>query len=129
MARGSRRDKIAALFTAPDQEKAKNTAVEKMYRVGIYVRLSVENGGLGEDSGSLNNQEQLLVDYVSGVPDLKLVKVYRDNGETGTDFNRPGFDMMMNDLRKGLIDCIVVKDYCAIIGLNQKDLENQGILA
>ena len=110
MARGSRRDKIAALFTAPDQEKAENTAVEKMYRVGIYVRLSVENGGLGEDSESLNNQEQLLVDYVSGVPDLKLVKVYRDNGETGTDFNRPGFDMMMNDLRKGLIDCIVVKD-------------------
>ena len=73
--------------------------------------------------------QKLLVDYVSGVPDLKLVKVYRDNGETGTDFNRPGFDMMMNDLRKGLIDCIVVKDYCAIIGLNQKDLENQGILA
>ena len=110
MARGSRRDKIAALFTTPDQEKAKNTAVEKMYRVGIYVRLSVENGGLGEDSESLNNQEQLLVDYVSGVPDLKLVKVYRDNGETGTDFNRPGFDMMMNDLRKGFINCIVVKD-------------------
>ena len=110
MARESRRDKIAALFTTPDQEKAKNTAVEKMYRVGIYVRLSVENGGLGEDSESLNNQEQLLVDYVSGVPDLKLVKIYRDNGETGTDFNRPGFDMMMNDLRKGFINCIVVKD-------------------
>lgn len=110
MARGSRRDKIAALFTTPDQEKAKNTAVEKMYRVGIYVRLSVENGGLGEDSESLNNQEQLLVDYVSGVPDLKLVKSYRDNGETGTEFNRPGFDMMMNDLRKGFINCIVVKD-------------------
>ena len=110
MARGSRRDKIAALFTTPDQEKAKNTAVEKMYRVGIYVRLSVENGGLGEDSESLNNQEQLLVDYVSDVPDLKLVKIYRDNGETGTEFNRPGFDMMMNDLRKGFINCIVVKD-------------------
>lgn len=110
MARGSRRDKIAALFTTPDQEKAKNTAVEKMYRVGIYVRLSVENGGLGEDSESLNNQEQLLVDYVSGVPDLKLVKIYRDNGETGTEFNRPGFDMMMNDLKKGFINCIVVKD-------------------
>lgn len=110
MARGSRRDKIAALFTTPDQEKAKNTAVEKMYRVGIYVRLSVENGGLGEDSESLNNQEQLLVDCVSGVPDLKLVKIYRDNGETGTEFNRPGFDMMMNDLRKGFINCIVVKD-------------------
>ena len=32
-------------------------------------------------------------------------------------------------LRDALIAVIVVKDYCAIIGLNQKDLENQGILA
>lgn len=36
---------------------------------------------------------------------------------------------MMQDVRTGKIQCIVVKDYCAIIGLNQKDLENQGILA
>ena len=63
MARGSRRDKIAALFAAPEQGKTKDTTVTKKYRVGIYVRLSVENGGLGEDSESLNNQEQLLVDY------------------------------------------------------------------
>lgn len=55
MARGSRRDKIAALFAAPEQGKTKDTTVTKKYRVGIYVRLSVENGGLGEDSESLNN--------------------------------------------------------------------------
>lgn len=36
---------------------------------------------------------------------------------------------MMEDAKKGIINGIIVKDYCAIIGLNQKDLENQGILA
>ena len=36
---------------------------------------------------------------------------------------------MIEYAKKGEISCIVVKDYCAIIGLNQKDLENQGILA
>lgn len=36
---------------------------------------------------------------------------------------------LMEDVRADKISCIVVKDYCAIIGLNQKDLENQGILA
>ena len=39
------------------------------------------------------------------------------------------FTRLMNDVRQKKIKCIVVKDYCAIIGLNQKDLENQGILA
>ena len=36
---------------------------------------------------------------------------------------------MVADIEKGLINIVIVKDYCAIIGLNQKDLENQGILA
>ena len=52
-----------------------------------------------------------------------------DDGYTGTNFNRPAFQKMIIDLKQGEIKTIVVKDYCAIIGLNQKDLENQGILA
>lgn len=36
---------------------------------------------------------------------------------------------MIEAAKAGEVECIVVKDYCAIIGLNQKDLENQGILA
>jgi len=36
---------------------------------------------------------------------------------------------MIDDIEDGKINCVVTKDYCAIIGLNQKDLENQGILA
>jgi DNA invertase Pin-like site-specific DNA recombinase len=44
-------------------------------------------------------------------------------------FNRPGFQRMLADIKAGRIKRVIVKDYCAIIGLNQKDLENQGILA
>ena len=36
---------------------------------------------------------------------------------------------MLADIEAGLVGAVIVKDYCAIIGLNQKDLENQGILA
>ena len=35
----------------------------------------------------------------------------------------------MQDIEKRNVNCIIVKDCCAIMGLNQKDLENQGILA
>jgi len=46
-----------------------------------------------------------------------------------SSFNRPGFQRMLADIKAGRIKRVIVKDYCAIIGLNQKDLENQGILA
>lgn len=36
---------------------------------------------------------------------------------------------MITAIEAGYISAVFVKDYCAIIGLNQKDLENQGILA
>ena len=110
MSRTKRREKIAGIFEPAVETVPAISVVAKRYRTGIYVRLSVEDGGLGKESESFYNQERLLLDYVAGMPDLEVVKIYRDNGETGTNFNRPGFDMMMNDLRKGIIDCIVVKD-------------------
>ena len=52
-----------------------------------------------------------------------------DDGYSGTNFNRPDFQRMLSLVEEGMVAVICVKDYCAIIGLNQKDLENQGILA
>ena len=52
-----------------------------------------------------------------------------DDGISGTTFERPGFKRMEKAIADGVIGAVFVKDYCAIIGLNQKDLENQGILA
>ena len=56
-------------------------------------------------------------------------KFYVDDGYTGTNFNRPGFQELLDDIEMGYVSTIIVKDCCAIMGLNQKDLENQGILA
>lgn len=52
-----------------------------------------------------------------------------DDGYSGTNFNRPGWQQVMELMENGQVETLIVKDYCAIIGLNQKDLENQGILA
>ena len=78
----------------------------------------------------IENQRMLLHDYIGKQEDLfgEIVE-YVDDGYTGTNFNRPAFQKMIVDLKQGDIKVIMVKDYCAIIGLNQKDLENQGILA
>lgn len=79
-------------------------------RTALYVRLSVEDNGK-EDADSLENQEALLRDYLDARPYLELVEVYSDNGFTGTDFERPAFIRLIDDVRKGHIDCIVVKDF------------------
>ena len=60
---------------------------------------------------------------------LRVVDEYIDDGYSGTTFDRPDFQRMIGDIEAGKINCVVTKDCCAIMGLNQKDLENQGILA
>ncbi len=62
--------------------------------------------------------------------DLELVcEPFVDDGISGVTMDRPGFADMIQQLEQGKAAAVFVKDYCAIIGLNQKDLENQGILA
>ena len=100
----------------------------KDIRAAAYLRLSIEDGDKAE-SNSIGNQRELIRDFAAERPGLYLVEEYADDGYTGTNFDRPGFQQMIDGVRNGKIDTIIVKDYCAIIGLNQKDLENQGILA
>ena len=76
---------------------------------------------------SLEMQQHMVEKYVQGQGDMRLQGVYRDNGETGTDFERPGFEEMMDRARKGEIDCIVVKDDCVILELNSESPENTGL--
>lgn len=93
----------------------------------LYERLSRDDETAGE-SNSIQNQKKYLEDFArqNGFTNIRH---YSDDGYTGTNFNRPGFQQMLSDIDTGLISTVIVKDYCAIIGLNQKDLENQGILA
>ncbi len=93
----------------------------------LYVRLSRDDENEG-DSNSIAHQIEILSKYARDHGILNF-KIYKDDGYSGTNFNRPGFQEMLTDIEAGYVSTVIVKDYCAIIGLNQKDLENQGILA
>ena len=80
------------------------------------------------ESNSISNQKKLLEDYAAQ-HDFPNPVHFTDDGISGTCFDRPGFLAMMKEVEAGNVEYLCIKDYCAIIGLNQKDLENQGILA
>ena len=103
MARTSRKNQP---IIVPEEKPA---AGEGVYRTGIYLRLSVEDNGK-EDGNSMENQQSFLMEYVSSRPYLELTDIYMDNGFTGTDFERPEFNRMLEDAKKGRINCILVKD-------------------
>ena len=79
------------------------------FNVGIYCRLSREDDNKIGDSGSIQNQKETLTEYVNNLK-WNLVNVYIDDGFTGTDFNRPGFQKLLSDIEIGLINCVVTKD-------------------
>ena len=81
----------------------------KIYYAVAYLRLSREDGDKGE-SNSITNQKKLIQDYVSKSKDIKLVGEFQDDGFTGTNFNRPGFQNLMEMLEKGKANCVIVKD-------------------
>ena len=93
----------------------------------LYIRLSVEDNN--KRGNSIETQKLVLEKFLLGKPELRLYDIYIDNGATGTNFNRDGFQRMLSDIESGKVGCVIVKDCCEIMGLNQKDLENQGILA
>ena len=77
--------------------------------VAMYLRLSREDGDKLE-SDSIQSQRELIRDFISKNKRVKYVGEYKDDGFTGTNFNRPSFIRMMNDVEKGRINCVVVKD-------------------
>lgn len=81
----------------------------KDIRAAAYLRLSIEDGDKAE-SNSIGNQRELIRDFATERPGLHLVEEYADDGYTGTNFERPGFKRMMEDIKSGKINCIIVKD-------------------
>ena len=102
MARKSRKAQAQPVAEIKKEAAALSTA--------IYARLSVENSGKDDDRNSLQNQIAVCEDYLDGCPHLRLTEVYSDNGKTGTVFDRPAWNRLMDDVRTGKIQCIVVRD-------------------
>ena len=74
----------------------------------LYCRLSRDDGGDAE-SNSIGNQKQILSRYAAE-HGFTHTKFYVDDGWSGGNFNRPGFEAMMEDVDKGLIGTIICKD-------------------
>lgn len=74
----------------------------------LYCRLSRDDGTEG-DSNSIANQKKLLTKYAkeNGFANTRF---YVDDGYTGTNFNRPGFQKLLEDMEKGCVSAIIVKD-------------------
>ena len=83
--------------------------MKRIYRAGLYLRLSKEDGEK-EESNSIESQRNILLRYLDDSDEIEYVKEYVDDGYTGTNFNRPGFQSMFSDLQKGIINCVLVKD-------------------
>lgn len=82
---------------------------QKIYKTGIYARLSREDADRME-SNSIQSQRAICLAYIENHDDLELVDTYIDDGETGSNTDRPGFQRMIQDMRSGRIDCAVSKD-------------------
>ena len=111
MARKSRKDLIRAANsgqTLPEQPQPQTTEI--IYNTVGYARLSVLETRDRKDNEALQNQKALLQEFIRSQKDLKLLSLYEDNGETGTNFHRPGFESMMEAIYAGKANCIVVKD-------------------
>ncbi len=89
--------------------KIKDQRSAKQWNAGLYLRLSREDGDKYE-SESISSQRDILLDFIHKNPDITVYDTYEDDGWTGTNFNRPNFKRMEDDLRAKKIDCIIVKD-------------------
>ena len=81
----------------------------KALATAAYVRLSVENNG-HDDDDSIKTQIELVQSFIRDNDELFLMDTYVDNGISGARFDRPEFVRMMEDVKSGRIQCIVVKD-------------------
>lgn len=77
--------------------------------LGAYLRLSVDDDDR-DVSNSINNQRQIIDDYVLRHPELKIYKYYIDDGKTGMNYRRSGFVEMKEDIDAGRIQGVIVKD-------------------
>lgn len=83
-----------------------------MKTVDFYLRLSLEDEDLKEESNSIGSQRAILMDYINSREEFTGVKIreHIDDGYTGTNFNRPAFQKMLGMVKENEVEVILVKD-------------------
>ena len=80
------------------------------YKAAAYLRLSKEEYNNEKESNSIINQKQIIDNYLKEHKEYKLVDYYVDDGYSGTNFDRPEFQRMLEDIKNKKIDVIIIKD-------------------
>ncbi len=101
MARKSRKTIHNTVTSAP--------AVRR-FKTAIYARLSAENSGKDDNQDAIKNQVAVCREFILQNSELVLTDTYVDNGQKGTSFDRPQFNRLMEDIKSGKIECLVVRD-------------------
>ncbi len=81
----------------------------KVWKTALYLRLSRDDGTEAE-SNSIASQREILKEYIKRYPDMEIYDIYVDDGYSGTNFDRPDFNRMMDDIYAGRVNCVLVKD-------------------
>ena len=89
--------------------KTENTIIQNKWKVALYVRLSREDGDKRE-SDSIANQKKLLNYYIEQNEELLDATTFVDDNYSGTNFQRPGFQNMLSEIKNGSINCVIIKD-------------------
>lgn len=93
-----------------------NMHIDQTFKVAIYLRLSREDGDLSHSSGaknesnSISNQRLLIYSFLKSHPELEVYGEYKDDGVSGSTFERADFQRMMDDIDAGKVNCVIVKD-------------------
>ena len=86
----------------------------RVWRIAIYIRLSKEDARSFDESESVSNQRAIIEEHIAGFNDgdeYIIVDEYVDDGISGTtDDEREDFQRMLSDIKKGRINCVIVKD-------------------
>jgi len=110
MPRISKRNKIQDSFLIGQEPQVNITPAVKVYNTAGYSRLSRLNSGNDSDD-TIENQWKSIETYIKSQSDMKFIGHYSDNGFTGSDFQRPQWQELMEAVGNKKIDCIVFKDF------------------
>ncbi len=91
---------------------------KEFYYVAVYLRLSRDDvsggngtaGGGRAESNSISSQRDMIRSFIRKQDNMEIYDIYVDDGFSGTNFDRPGFQRMMKDIKAGRVNCVIVKD-------------------
>lgn len=96
------------------QDYQSNKRARKTWVVAKYIRLSKEDEDVKDESNSVTSQNTILDEFVernqNDNEEFVVYDTYIDDGYSGTDFDRPDFQRLLEDMKAGKFNTIIIKD-------------------